>query len=121
MKRLVIQLAVSVVVIATLVLLYFKNGMMHMNSMMQAATTYTLIVGMCLLFGMFLFESAGDERELHHRNISDRRALFVAFAILAASMVYGQMMGSFDIFTLLAIAGIIITKAVSRIIEFIRN
>jgi hypothetical protein len=61
-----------------------------------------------------MHEKAKDERENEHRMLADRNAYLVGMCILTVALVIQGLSHAIDSWILLALAGMIVVKAISH-------
>jgi hypothetical protein len=85
--------------------------------MPSAAQMFTLLIVSAFLVvwaGLLMHEKAKDERENAHRMLADRNAYLVGMCILAVALVMQGLSHAIDSWIPLALAGMIVVKAVSH-------
>ena len=120
-KKLLIQSALSVAVISLLVATTSHNSMMSMNATMARTLPYAGVALLCILVATFLFEHAGDERDVMHQMTADRCALFTVMLVLGAAVFFDQLHETFNPWIIGALCAALLTKMVSRLVMYSKD
>ena len=120
-KKLIIQSALSIVVMLLLVTTTSHNAQMSMNVMMAQTLPYAGVALLCILIATFLFEQTGDERDVIHQMTADRCALFTVMLVLGAAVFFDQLHETFNPWIVGALCAALLTKMVSRLLMYVRD
>jgi low temperature requirement protein LtrA len=80
-----------------------------------------LLLGFLGFVGLFWREHASDERESIHMQKAGRLSFFVGATILVIGIVVQAVQHDIDPWLLYALAGMVLTKLLSRIFHSLRN
>lgn len=80
-----------------------------------------LILGFLSFVALFWREQGSDERDTVHIQKSGRISFFAGAAILVVGIVFQALQHNIDPWLLYALAGMILTKLVSRVFHKLRN
>jgi len=114
MKNNALQLfvALAVLVLALVVLNPLHLFMPTMLAMLALAALFVLF---CIYAVFVLAERSFDEREAQHRALAGRAAFLAGSALLVAGIVVEDLSHTLDSWLVVALAGMILAKVVTRI------
>jgi low temperature requirement protein LtrA len=110
-----IQTLVAAITIALLIFATKINSMPNMDPDFVETLPYALLAFVAVLVGLFVFERRGDERDVLHRHIADRCALFAVIAVLGVGIFVDQLHQVCNPWMVGALVAAIVTKIISRV------
>lgn len=115
------ELIVALILIGILALFLSPPEALTMPKSIEQMAPIGLVVIFLIFAGMMWKETAHDEREYYHRQQAGRLSFLVGSAILVAGIVIQSLDYSIDSWLVFALAGMVLTKIVSRIYSQLRQ
>lgn len=118
--KLMIEVGIGVAILVILAVFLMPTHLLMPDSM-NTLLLLALIVGFLSFIGLIWREQPSDERDQMHMHKAGRGSFFVGATILVIGVLFQALRHDIDPWLIYALAGMVLTKVITRMIQHFRN